>query len=134
MRGLLGHQPLRMAGAVEQQVRAEIFRGVLGHGINVVTDFGDAVGKARQRHGQGIDGLGLRLPFRRDRLGDPAAGRYDMAPGRRADRLAVERDGKAAVGFGRACGLVKAPALWGTRGAPDRLLRIERRLAGDFIE
>ncbi len=134
MRGLPRHQRLGMAGAIEQQIGAEKFAGIVRHRIGAVADFGDAVGKARQRHGQGIDGLALRLPFRRDGLGDPAVGRDDMTPGRRADRLAVERDGKAALGLGKARGLVKALALRGPRAAPDRLFRIEPRLSGDLVE
>ena len=71
MRGLPRHQRLRMAGAIEQQIGLEIFRHVLGHGLDPVDHrIDDAVGKPRHRHGQGIDELLLRLPFRRDRVGD----------------------------------------------------------------
>ena len=134
MRGFARDQRLGMAGAIEQQIRAEIFCDILGHGIDAVADLGDAVGKARQRHGQGIDGLALRIPFGGDRFRDGADRRHDMAAGGRADRLAVQRDGKPAIGRGRAGLLVEALALGRARGASHRLLRIERRMSGDFIE
>jgi hypothetical protein len=35
-----------VAGAVEQQIRAEIVCDILGHGIDAIADFGDAVGKS----------------------------------------------------------------------------------------
>ena len=97
MRGFARDQRLGMAGAIEQQIRAEIFCDIVGHGIDAVGDLGDAVGKARQRHGQGIDGLALRIPFGGDRFRDGADRRDDLAAGRRADRLAVQRDGKPAI-------------------------------------
>ena len=89
MRGFARDQRLGMAGAIEQQIRAEVFCDILGHRIDAVADLGDAIGKARQRHGQGIDGLALRIPFRRNGLCDPARRRHDVAAGGRADRLAV---------------------------------------------
>ena len=76
----------------------------------------------------------MRIPFRRDRLGDLADRRDDMAAGWRADRLAVERDGKAAIRLGDAGAGVEPLALRHARRAPHRLLRIERRLSGNFIE
>ena len=60
--------------------------------------------------------------------------RHDLAAGGRADRLAVERDGKPAIGRGGAGLLVEPLALGRARGASHRLLRIERRMSGDFIE
>ena len=63
-----------------------------------------------------------------------AFGRNDMAAGRRADRLAVERDGKTAIRLGDAGAGIKSLALWHAGRAPHRLFRIERRLAGDFVE
>ena len=134
MRGLLRHQRLGMAGAIEQQIGAEIFRDIVGDGLDAIVDLGDAVGKARQRHRQGIDGLALRIPFRRDGLGNFAGGRNDVASGRRADRLAVERDGKTTLRLGDTGRGIKSLALGNARRAPHRLLRIERRLSGDFIE
>ena len=60
--------------------------------------------------------------------------RHDVAAGWRVDRLAVERDGKAAVGWRDASLLVEPLALGHARGASHRFLRIERRMSGDFIE
>ena len=134
MRGFARDQRLGMAGAVEQQIGAEIFGDVLGHGIDAIGDLGDAVGKARQRHGQGIDGLALRIPFRGDRFRDGIGRRDDLTAGGRADRLAVQRDGKAATRRGDAGFLVEPLALRHARRASHRLLRIERRMSGDFIE
>ena len=134
MRGLARDQRLGMAGAIEQQIGAEIFCDIVGHGVDAVGDLGDAVGKARQRHGQGGDGLALRIPFGGDRFRDGAGRRHDVAAGWRADRLAVERDGKAAVGWRDAGLLVEPLALGHARGAAHRFLRIERRMSGDFIE
>ena len=64
----------------------------------------------------------------------PRVGRDHMAAGRRADRLAVERDGKTAIGFRDAGFLVEPLAPRGARGTAHRLLRIERRMSGDFVE
>ena len=85
-------------------------------------------------HGQGIDGLTLRIPFRGDRFRDHGVRDNDLAAGRRTDRFAVERDGKTAVRFGDAGRGIKSPALWHAGGAPYRLFRIERRLSGYFVE
>ena len=115
-----------MAGAVEQQIGAEIFFDVVSHRINTLGDLTDRVGKARQRHGQGIDGFPLRVPFGGDRFGNAAGRRDDLAAGRRADRLAVERDREAAVGLGNAGLLIEPLALRRAGGAAHRLLRIER--------
>ena len=124
-----------MAGAIEQQIGAEIFRDVVGDGIDPIDHrLADAVGKARQRHGQGIDGLDLRIPFRGDRFRDHTVRGNDLAAGRRADRLAVERDGKTAVRLGGAGRGIESLALWHAGRAPHRLFRIERRLSGDFVE
>ena len=69
----------------------------------------------------------LRRPFRSHRIGERLATGIDhLAAGRRADRLAVKRDGKAALGLGHARLLVEALAQRHARGAPDRFLRIER--------
>ena len=55
--------------------------------------------------------------------------RHQRPAGRRAHRLAVERDPKAAIRLGDAGLRIKALALRPARGAPDRLLRIERGFA-----
>ena len=134
MRSLPRDQRLGMAGTIEQQIGAEIFCDIVGHGLDAFAYLGDAVGKARQRHGQGIDGLALRVPFRRDGFRDPARRGDHMAAGRRADRPAVERDSKTAIGFRDAGFLVEPLAPRGARGTAHRLLRIERRMSGDFVE
>ena len=82
----------------------------------------------------GIDDLLLRIPFRGDGLGDLAGRRSQQPPRGRAHRLAVESNAKTLGRFGDAGLRVKALAPRSARGAPDRLLRIERRMAGDFIE
>ena len=124
-----------MAGAIEQQIRAEIVRDVFRDGVDPIDHrLHDAVGKPRQRHGQGIDALALRIPFHGDRFRDRGVRDNDRAAGRRTDRFAVERDGKTAVHFGDAGHDVKSLAPWHAGRAPHRLLGIERRLAGDFVE
>ena len=134
MRGLPRYQRLGMAGAIEQQIGTEIFRDIVGDGFDAIGNLGDAVGKTRQWHRQGIDGFNLCIPFRGDRLGNFTAGRNDLAPRRRADRLTVKRDGKPALRLGDAGAGIKPLALGSARRAPHRLLRIERRMSGDFIE
>jgi hypothetical protein len=94
----------------------------------------DTVGKARHRHGQGIDGLALRCPFGRDGIGDRALRHQHDLAGRRLDWLAVERDGEAAIGFADADLLVKPLARRRPRRLAHRLPGIERRMAGDFFE
>ena len=70
-----------MAGAVEQQIGTEIFDDVLGHRIDPIDDgLDDAVGKARQRHGQGIEKFLLGVPFRGDRLGNFPVRGHQRAP------------------------------------------------------
>ena len=104
-------------------------------GIDLVGyTFGDAVGEARQRHGQGIDGVGLGIPFRRDCVCDRTRRRNRLAAGRRFDRLAIKCDGKSAVGLAYAGTGIKALALRRARRAPHGLLRIKRGLSRHFIE
>ncbi len=124
-----------MAGAIEQQIGAEILCDVVGDGLDPV-DHGidDAVGEPRHRHRQGIDEFRLGLPFRRDDIGNLPGRRRQRAAGRRADRLVVQRDRKPArplddTGLG-----VKPLAARSARRAPHRLLRIEPGLPGHFIE
>lgn len=127
MRGFLGDQRLGMAGAIEQQIGAEIFCNIVRNRVDPIGyRLDDAVGKARQRHGQGIDHLALRIPFGCDRLRNLARGRHHLAAGRRADRLAIERDRKAAISLGHAGRGINALALRPTRRAAHSLLRIER--------
>ena len=81
VRGFPFDQRLGVAGAVEQEIGLEIFRHVVGDSLDPVDDgVDDAVGKTRQRHGQGIDDFLLRFPsaaiasaMPRDRHGHLAA-------------------------------------------------------------
>ncbi len=124
-----------MAGAIEQEIGVEIFRDVVAYQRHAI-DHGldDAVGEARQRHGQGIDGVRLRAPFLCDGLGDCANRHGDGAARGGLDRLAVQRDVKSACRLGDAGLLVEALAFGYARLAPHRLLRIERRLAGHLVK
>ena len=135
MRGLPRHQRLGMAGAIEQQIGLEIFRDIVGDGIDPV-DHGidDAVGKPRQRHGQGIDDLLLRIPFRAMASAISLAGATTWRPEGVRIGLPSSVTAKPSVRLGDAGVRVKALALRHARGAPHRLLRIERRLSGDFVE
>ncbi len=135
MRGLARDQRLGMAGAIEQQIGLEVFRHVLGdcvdpvdHGVN------DTVGKPGHRHRQGIDELFLRLPLGDDGASDLLA-RYDqLAAGRRADRLVIQRDGESDRCLGDGDARVKALPPRRAGGAPHRLLRIERGFSRRFFE
>ena len=128
-------QRFRMRGAVKQQIRAEIFCEILGDGVDPVDHrLADGVGESGQRHRQGIDDLALRIPFRDDAVGDIAGRRHQRPPGGRPHLLAVELNSKAVSRLGDVSLLVETLALWPARGAPDRFLRIERRLPGHFVE
>jgi hypothetical protein len=94
----------------------------------------DAVGQPRQRHGQGFDSLALRTPFRRDGLGKRTRGHDNGAPRGRLDRLAVERDGKTAVGLANACARIKPLALDRARRPPRGLHRIDGGSVCSFVE
>ncbi len=114
-------------GPVEQEIRAEIFRGVVADGLSPADDaFDDAVGKPRHRHRQGIEGFRLRVPFRRDALRNPALRSRERLAGGRAHRLAVKRHREAIRRFRDLGLLIKPLALRRARATPDRLLRIER--------
>ena len=95
-RALLRDQPCRAIGAVEQQIGAEVLDDVRRH---LVAPFGnavdDAVGEPRQRHARRIDGLGLRVPFPPQRIGNRRPGRASTRPRGRPHRLAVQRDREA---------------------------------------
>ena len=135
MLGLVRHQPLGMAGAIEQQVGGEIFGDVVLHRFRLIDDaLHDAVGKTRQRHGQRLDELTLRAPFRRDHLGQCARRHNDRAAGRRLDRLTVERDGVTAVGLADAGVSIKPLALNRAGRAPRRFHRVGFGLARDVVE
>ena len=135
IRGFPGNQRLRMAGAIEQEIGAEIFRDVVGDGFDPVDHgIGDAVCKSGQRHRQRIDDLLLRIPFCNDAIGYLPIRRNQRTAGRRADRLVVERDGKAIRRLGHAGMGVKAPAARRARRTPHRLLRIVRGFSGQIIE
>jgi hypothetical protein len=129
------NQCLRMLGTIEQRVRAEIFGDVVGDLAGAIRNaIDDAVGEPRQRHGRGIDGLGLRPPLGGDALGDVLRRGHQSPPGRGLDRAAVQRHGKATFRR-RHFGLgVEALAQRRPRRLARRLVGIERRLACHFIE
>jgi hypothetical protein len=64
----------------------------------------------------------------------PCAFHHDLAAGRRADRPAVERDGKTAIGLVDGSTGVEPLALRRAGRAPHGLLRIERGFPRHFIE
>jgi hypothetical protein len=135
MRGLARHQALGMAGAVEQEIRLEIFCKIVGNELDAIDHaFDHAVGEPRQRHGHGIEHLLLEGPFRGDSFGKRFCGDHHLAAGRRADRLAVERDGKAALGVRDPRLRIEALALGCAGGGPHRLLRILRGLPRDVVK
>ncbi len=123
------------ARAIEQEIGPEIFRDIVDNGFDPV-DHGidDAVCQSGQRHRQRIDGLLLPIPFCNDAIGNLPVRRSQGTAGRRSDRLVVERDDKAIRGFDHAGTGVKALAARRARRTPHRLLRIERRFSGHFIE
>ena len=132
---LARHQFLRMAGAVEQQIGAEVFGDVVTHRGDVVADrVDDAVGEPRQWHRRRIDGVLLRFPFRNDRFCDAALGRGQRLARRRAHSLVVERNGKAVRCLAETGARVEALALRPARRLAHRLFRIQPALPVDFVK
>ena len=90
-RGLPCHQRLRVLGAIKQQFRAEVFRDVVDDRIGPVDhSLGDAVGEPRQRHGQRIDDVGLRVPFGGNAIGNLRGRCQQCTARRRAYRFAIK--------------------------------------------
>ena len=91
MRGFPGDQRFGMAGAIEQQIGAEIFCDVVGDRIDAIDDPSPTL-LAKRVSGmvRGSDGLALRIPFRRDGVRDPAR-RAQRHGGRRACGSACRR-------------------------------------------
>ena len=129
-----GRQRLGMAGAIEQQIGTEIFGGVLGHGIDPV-DYGlaDAFAKRVSGIARGsIDSFwashSAAIPSAISRFG-PTRGRPDgVRTGLPSSMMAKPSDTSAKpLAYKSAYGRY-------ARGAPDRFLRIERRLPGYFVK
>ena len=132
MRGFPRDQRLGMAGAIEQQIGAEIFRDVVGDGIDAI-DHASTTLLAKRVSGM-VRGLMVSLcAFHSAAIASAisAGRRDDLAAGRRADRLAVQRDGKPAIGS-RDAGTACRSACAGERASraapppPDRAAIVRR--------
>ena len=117
MRGLPRDQRLGMAGAIEQQIGAEIFRDIVGDGFDAIDDASTTL-LANRVNGMVRGSMVSTCAFHSAAIASAISrlGATTWRPRRRADRLAVKRDGKAALRLGDAGAGIKALAL-GTRVA-----------------
>ena len=89
---------------------------------DALSDLGDAVGKPGQRHGQGIDRLDLRIPFRRNGLRDLLHRRHHMAaaPSRATAAEVNTHRVQLPVGSTSTRSQVSAPHRWSTASTESR--------------
>ncbi len=123
---LRAHQTFRRAGAIADEIGAEIFRDLVDDGLRLRRNaVDDRIGKARERHGGRIDALTLRVPFGGDRLPQCPHGGRKHACRRRFHGAAIEQKGKRRALADGGC-LIEPLAQARTHVAPRRLHRIER--------
>ncbi len=129
-------QPFRRRGAIAQQIRAEIFRHLLGHRVRHIRHRVDhRVGEPRQRHARRVDQRRLRVPLLGDFFRERGGRGGKRTARRRLDRFAVKQQREAAVrGLADMRLAIEPLSQCGARAAACRLARVERLVFKDLSE
>jgi signal transduction histidine kinase len=131
---LLADQAVGIAGAIADEIRAEIFRDLLRDRRGIRRDtVDDRIGEPRERHGGGVDALALRLPLGGDRRAERPHRRRQRAAGRRLHGAAVEQH-RVRRPLTRLRGRIESLAQVRAHVAPRRLDGIERLIAEQVFE